>query len=127
MEGESGDALVIFRIPHKRPHGLKRPLQQCDSLTGMDFAVRMYSIAECDGDALRVVRCPSADIVLMELISNTVVSEESMLSELKQWTVRPEVEFNKGPRVRRGDVGQLAFVVLRCCCRLLPASTQVLG
>lgn len=38
------DDLVIFRIPHKHPHMLKRPLQHVDGLTFLDMAVRTYVV-----------------------------------------------------------------------------------
>ena len=36
--------LVIFRVPHKHPHMLKRPLQHVDGLSFMDMAVRIYEV-----------------------------------------------------------------------------------
>ena len=37
--------IVIFRVPHKHPHMLKRPLQHVDALSGLDLAVRIYEVA----------------------------------------------------------------------------------
>ena len=44
------DDLVIFRIPHKHPHMLKRPLQHVDGLTFLDMAVRLYTVSAPGAD-----------------------------------------------------------------------------
>lgn len=44
-KGRNVDDLVIFRIPHKHPHMLKRPLQHVDGLTFLDMAVRLYTVS----------------------------------------------------------------------------------
>lgn len=43
--------LVLFRVPHKHPHMLKRPLQHVDGLHGLHYSVRLYSVASPSPDA----------------------------------------------------------------------------
>lgn len=43
-DGLDLDDLIIFRVPHKHPHMLKRPLQHVDGLNFMDMAVRVYEV-----------------------------------------------------------------------------------
>ena len=46
LNGVNVHDLVIFRVPHKHPHMLKRPLQHVDGLSFMDMAVRMYEVSQ---------------------------------------------------------------------------------
>ena len=39
------EELVIFRMPHKHPHMLRRPLQHVDGLSFLDMAVRVYAVS----------------------------------------------------------------------------------
>eukprot|EP00435_Cladocopium_sp_Y103_P062809 s1023_g24.t1 len=48
--GRNLDDLVIFRIPHKHPHMLKRPLQHVDGLTYLDMAIRLYTVSAPSAD-----------------------------------------------------------------------------
>lgn len=42
----SAKELVVFRVPHKHPHMLKRPLQNVDALGFSDLAIRLYTVHE---------------------------------------------------------------------------------
>lgn len=51
---DPAEDLVVFRIPHKHPHMLKRPLQHLDEVSGLDFAARLYcaSSSKSDGNTV---------------------------------------------------------------------------
>ncbi len=90
--------LIIFRIPHRHPHMLKRPLQHADDISGFDFALRPYYVASTDGQVVKVQRQESPDIMVMELISATTVTAEKLIRGLKQWSVQPDVILETGLR-----------------------------
>ena len=99
---ENQHRLIIFRVPHKRPHGLKRPLQHTDDLTGLDFAVRLYAVVtETQGpgasqDTFKVQRMHGSDVKLMELCTSTCVDVDDLIQSLKQWSLQPGMCFDTG-------------------------------
>lgn len=98
-DSEEVEEVVIFRMPHRHPHMLKRPLQHADGVTGLDFAIRLYAVAskQFEDGVLRVHRQrASSDILLMELLSSSTVSPLTLIKNLKQWSLRPEIEFDEG-------------------------------
>ena len=99
-DSAAGSAIVVFRVSHKHPHRLKRPLQHSDSLTGADFAVRFYSIAERNiqhgAQQLTVQRAACADVQLVDLFGRARLKPENIIKYFLQWSVDPALRFAAG-------------------------------
>lgn len=97
-EGEAGsEDMVIFRVPHKHPHMLKRPLQHVDAMSALDLAVRVYSVVRSDGaDGFLVQRAPGADIFLTELLTSVDAGDSHLTKKLKQYKVQDQIELDTG-------------------------------
>lgn len=105
-DADPGSDLIIFRVPHKHPHMLKRPLQHADDISGFDFALRPYCVVSADGEVVKVQRQPSPDIMVMELVSATTVTAEKLIRGLKQWSVQPDAIMDTGlPRAQSQVTG----------------------
>lgn len=100
----AGTGLIIFRVSHKHPHRLKRPLQHSDSLTGTHFALRLYQVTsqhtlaheDGAGPQLIVQRTQAADIQLVELFGKARIKPEKLIHHFLQWTVEPALRLEAG-------------------------------
>ena len=99
-DSATGSAIVVFRVSHKHPHRLKRPLQHSDSLTGAEFAVRFYKITEHNiqhgGQQLTVQRASCADVQLVDLFGRAKLKPENIVKYFLQWSVDPALRFEAG-------------------------------
>lgn len=94
---------MIFRIPHKHPHRLKRPLHHSDDLTGFHFAIRPYSIVTCTEQEVVVERCQHDDVLCLDLFAKSSVNADQMIKHLKQWSVEDGMRFAEGQVVATGQ------------------------
>ena len=69
----------MFRVAHRAPFRLKRPLGFADSLTSLQRAVRIYAIVDSSGGSLRVCRSSSPDIDLVDMFSSQAAATQRML------------------------------------------------
>lgn len=87
---------MMFRIPHKHPHRLKRPLHHSDDLSGFHFAVRPYSIVSLTEQEVIVERCLQDDILCLDLFAKSSVNADKMIKHLKQWSIEDGMRFAQG-------------------------------
>ena len=84
--GPSG--LLVFRVAHKHPHRLKRPLQHSDSLTGTDFAIKTYKVVTHtrvnDLPVLAVQRLATSDIELVDLFGHANLKATAIIKHFQQ-------------------------------------------
>ena len=108
-DGTESQALVIFRVPHKHPHMLKRPLQHVDAMSALDMAVRVYSVVRSDGpDAFCVQRAEGADIFLTELLTSDA-ADSKLIKKLKQYKVQDQIDLDTGRMQASLEVVALNF------------------
>lgn len=108
----AGTGLIIFRVSHKHPHRLKRPLQHSDSLTGTHFAIRLYQVAsqrtlefeDGAGPQLIVQRTEAADIQLIEFFGKARIKPEKLIHHFLQWTVEPALRLEAGQQWQQGQL-----------------------
>ena len=96
--GSSG--LLVFRVAHKHPHRLKRPLQHSDSLTGTDFAIKTYKVVTHthvnDLPVLAVQRLATSDIQLVDLFGHANLKATAMIKHFQQWAIAPALRIATG-------------------------------
>lgn len=79
----NSSALCVFKVAHKNPAGLKRPLASVDNLRFGDIAIQAY-VAETVDDGKLQVRRSQEPIQLLRLLSS---AEASLEKHLKCWSV----------------------------------------
>ena len=100
--GDAGSE-VVFRVPHKHPHRLKRPLHHSDDLAAFHFLLRPYKTSWANSDQeqerseILVQRCQTDDIHCMELFGGAAADQaDTLIRSLKQWCVDPALHVDEG-------------------------------
>ena len=92
-DSATGSAIAVFRVSHKHPHRLKRPLQHSDSLTGADITENNL---QHGGQQLTVQRAACADVQLVDLFGRARLKPENVIKYFLQWSVDPALRFEAG-------------------------------
>lgn len=86
-DGGSLDRLCVFKLAHKNPASMKRPLSSVDSMRHDDIAVRMYDLVRSEeSDICYVQKKSNSEVLLLRFLGNEEgLSAQSLTGALKVW------------------------------------------
>ena len=113
--------LTIFRVTHKQPYKMKRPLQSIDNVSNQDIAIRLYKVQEIleGGRLLKATEARDQDISVLHLLTSSSLQHatpQAIIANMQQWCLEQTVHFSM-----RGCLGCLsALCDIFCCAICLP-------
>lgn len=107
---KDGKPIVVFKVSHKAPAGMKRPLTAVDNIRSGDIAVQVYNVFEYQGEGENKFQlCRTSDTDNVQLLRLLGVSsregsamDSSLMRKLLVWEHAGSVPI---------DVGQLKFAL----------------